>query len=88
MQQGRGLAIVPCSVQSSIIGARKMEKPIWIPEIPVIPAATVDTLLAMVAVMSPAVHCKLCGQELTDPISIARGIGPICIEKGEGDVEL
>lgn len=27
-------------------------------------------------------NCCVCGAELTDPVSVARGIGPICLEKG------
>lgn len=28
-------------------------------------------------------HCRICGRPLTDPDSVAAGIGPICNEKGE-----
>jgi hypothetical protein len=28
--------------------------------------------------------CSRCGRELTDPASIARGLGPVCAEKGMG----
>lgn len=44
---------------------------------------SIDSLLAWADAQPAIVLCKVCGQELTDPKSIARGIGPICLEKGE-----
>jgi hypothetical protein len=29
---------------------------------------------------APANHCACCGKELSDPESVARGIGPICAD--------
>lgn len=40
---------------------------------------------AFVAKQPEVILCQLCGQELTDPKSRARKIGPICILKGESE---
>ena len=34
-----------------------------------------------------ATHCCLCGRALTDAVSLERGIGPVCAEKGGLDAE-
>lgn len=33
-------------------------------------------------------HCENCGRALTDPVSVARGIGPICWGKGLGNNDM
>lgn len=52
--------------------------------------ATIEQMLAwaqkQVETKPEAVYCRCCGQELTDPKSVAAGIGPICVEK-EGELE-
>jgi hypothetical protein len=40
-----------------------------------------DHLTQMVAGARVTGHCCICGKELTDPISIERGIGPDCYSK-------
>jgi hypothetical protein len=30
--------------------------------------------------MNAEQHCRICGKELTDPISLERGIGPECLK--------
>ena len=33
------------------------------------------------SLFTPTTKCRVCGRVLTNPISIARGIGPVCVEK-------
>ena len=30
-------------------------------------------------------QCSICGRRLTDPVSVERGIGPICIDRWGGE---
>jgi hypothetical protein len=43
--------------------------------------AMADPLAAAVAYGRRTGSCSICGRELTDPVSIERGIGPICVER-------
>ena len=44
-------------------------------------AALVDPLAQAVAYGRQTGSCSCCGRELTDPVSVERGIGPICASK-------
>lgn len=44
-------------------------------------AALIDPLAQAVAYGRLTGSCSCCGRELTDPVSVERGIGPICAEK-------
>lgn len=48
-------------------------------------AAAADPLQAAVAYGRQTGACSCCGRELTDPVSIFGGIGPICLAKLAGD---
>lgn len=41
----------------------------------------------ILASLSAATRCQICGRELTDPVSIAHGIGPDCIAKLRREAE-
>lgn len=36
----------------------------------------------------PSTRCAECGKTLTDPVSVQRGIGPICWGRGKDDMEM
>lgn len=48
---------------------------------PIERARLTEALAGIGSVLAPGTTCAQCGRELTDPESIARGIGPDCAER-------